>query len=45
VTFSFKSPIYGLDYPVPAGVVPWLRACARRSGFSFEPNAAAPAAH
>ncbi len=37
VTFSFKSPIYGLDYPIPAGVVPWLRACARRSGFGFEP--------
>ena len=45
VTFSFKSPIYGLDYPVPAGVVPWLRACARRSGFGFEPAEAVPAAH
>ena len=41
VTLSFKAPIYGLDYPIPAGVVPWLRACARRSGFSFEPASAA----
>ena len=39
VTFSFKSPIYGLDYAIPAGVVPWLRACARRNGIGFEPVA------
>jgi len=36
VTFAFKSPIYGLDYAIPPGVVPWLRACARRNGISFE---------
>ena len=41
VTFNFQSPIYGLEYPIPAGVVPWLRACARRNGFSFEPATAA----
>jgi hypothetical protein len=38
VTFSFKSSIYGLTYPIPAGVVPWLRACARRNGIAFEPQ-------
>jgi len=41
VTFSFKAQVYGLTYPIPAGVVPWLRACARRSGFGFEPGEAA----
>jgi hypothetical protein len=28
-----------MDFPVVAGVVPWLRACARRWRFSFEPDA------
>jgi hypothetical protein len=41
VTFDFKSQLYGLKYPIPAGVVPWLRACARRSGISFEPASSA----
>jgi len=36
VTFAFESPIYGLEYSIPPGVVPWLRACARRNGISFE---------
>ena len=36
VTFAFKSPIYGLEYSIPPGVVPWLRACARRNGINFE---------
>jgi hypothetical protein len=26
-----------LEFPVPSGIVPWLRACARRSGIAFEP--------
>lgn len=41
VSFAFKSPIYGLDYAIPPGVVPWLRACARRNGISFEAPASA----
>jgi hypothetical protein len=28
-----------MDFPVVAGVVPWLRACAHRWGLSFEPDA------
>lgn len=28
-----------MDFPVAAGVVPWLRACSHRWGISFEPNA------
>jgi hypothetical protein len=28
-----------IDFPVIAGVMPWLRACSRRWGFSFEPDA------
>jgi hypothetical protein len=27
-----------VDFPVVAGVVPWLRACSNRWGLSFEPN-------
>jgi hypothetical protein len=26
-----------MEFPVPSGIVPWLRACARRSGIGFEP--------
>jgi hypothetical protein len=37
---AFKVPPDGLQFPVPSGVVPWLGACARRSGFGFEPEAA-----
>jgi hypothetical protein len=25
------------EFPVQAGVVPWLRACARRNGIAIEP--------
>lgn len=28
---------YQFEFPVRASVVPWLRACARRNGFSIEP--------
>lgn len=28
-----------LKFPIVSGVMPWLRACAHRSGFGFEPNA------
>jgi hypothetical protein len=31
-----------LEFPVPSGIVPWLRACARRSGFAFETDEAKP---
>jgi hypothetical protein len=37
---AFKVPPDGLQFPVPSGVVPWLRACTRRSGFGFEPQQA-----
>ncbi len=37
---AFKVPPDGLQFPVPSGVVPWLRACTRRNGFGFEPQAA-----
>jgi hypothetical protein len=36
----FKSSIRSMAFPVPAGVVPWLRACTRRNGFAFEAPAA-----
>jgi hypothetical protein len=36
VSVAFKSLVEGMDFPVPSGVVPWLRACARRWNFSFE---------
>jgi hypothetical protein len=26
-----------IEFPVPSGIVPWLRACARRNGLAFEP--------
>jgi hypothetical protein len=35
--FNFKSKTVGMEFPVQAGVIPWLRACARRSGFGIEP--------
>lgn len=28
-----------MQFSIPSGVVPWLRACARRNGFGFEPEA------
>ncbi len=31
-----------LEFPVPSGIVPWLRACARRSGIAFETDEAKP---
>jgi hypothetical protein len=42
VALAFKSPVEGMEFPIPAGVVPWLRACTRRWGFGFEPPAAKP---
>ena len=40
VTFNFKSKVEGMEFPIPSGVVPWLRACSRRWGFGFEPEPA-----
>jgi hypothetical protein len=37
VTFDAKK-LEKMEFPVPSGVVPWLRACARRSGIGFEPD-------
>jgi hypothetical protein len=31
-----------LEFPIPSGIVPWLRACARRSGIAFETDEAKP---
>jgi hypothetical protein len=36
---AFKSPVEGFEFFVPGGVVPWLRACGRRWGIPFEPEA------
>jgi tetratricopeptide (TPR) repeat protein len=34
--FDFKSPVVRIEGGVTGGVVPWLRACARRHGFGVE---------
>ena len=39
---AFKSPVEGMEFPIPSGVVPWLRACTHRWGFGFEPQPAKP---
>ncbi len=36
VTMALKSPVEGFEFDISAGVVPWLRACSRRWGWSFE---------
>jgi lipoprotein NlpI len=36
--FDFKAPMLGMEGPIQGGVVPWLRACARRHGFAIEPQ-------
>lgn len=41
VDVDFKSKAEGMEFFIPAGVVPWLRACARRNGFGFDPVEAA----
>lgn len=38
IDVDFKSKVEGMEFFIPAGVVPWLRACARRNGISFEPQ-------
>ena len=44
VTVVFKSPKVSDDmtFPVLSGVVPWLRACARRWGIAMEPGEVKP---
>jgi hypothetical protein len=37
VTFD-ASKLEKMEFPVPSGILPWLRACARRSGIGFEPD-------
>jgi hypothetical protein len=34
----FKSPVEDMEFPVPSGIVPWLRACGRRWEIGFEPE-------
>jgi hypothetical protein len=41
VTFDAKK-LEKMEFPVPSGIVPWLRACARRSGIGFEPDERKP---
>src|SRR5262249_30796166 len=36
--FNFKAPMLGMEAPIQGGVVPWLRACARRHGIGLEPQ-------
>ena len=39
VPVAFDAPkLEKMEFPVPSGIVPWLRACARRSGIGFEPE-------
>jgi hypothetical protein len=38
VTLNFKSKVEGMEFAVPAGVVPWLRACGNRWNIPFEPQ-------
>ena len=34
---TFKTTTdYQLEFPIQAGVIPWLRACARRNGIAIE---------
>jgi hypothetical protein len=40
VELFFKSSIDSMGFTLPSGVVPWLRACARRNGIAFEAPAA-----
>jgi hypothetical protein len=40
VTMAMKSPVEGFEFDIPPGVVPWLRACSRRWGWSFDAAAA-----
>ena len=37
VTLNFKSKVEGMEFSIPSGVVPWLRACANRWNIPFEP--------
>jgi hypothetical protein len=41
VTFD-SSKLEKMEFPVPSGILPWLRACARRSGIGFEPDEMKP---
>jgi hypothetical protein len=41
VTFDARK-LEKMEFPVPSGILPWLRACARRSGIGFEPDEMKP---
>jgi hypothetical protein len=39
-TINFKAPkVENMEFSIPSGVVPWLRACSHRWGIAFEPEA------
>jgi hypothetical protein len=39
VPVTFDAPkLEKMEFPVPSGILPWLRACARRSGIGLEPD-------
>ena len=39
IEVDFNAPkVERMEFSIPAGVVPWLRACARRNDFGFEPS-------
>jgi hypothetical protein len=43
VPVTFDAPkLEKMEFPVPSGILPWLRACARRSGIGFEPDEMKP---
>lgn len=37
VAINFKSPVEGMEFSTPGGILPWLRACGNRWGFGFAP--------
>jgi hypothetical protein len=40
IEVDFNAPkVERMEFSIPAGAVPWLRACARRNDFGFEPAA------
>jgi hypothetical protein len=43
VPVTFDAPkLEKMEFPVPSGILPWLRACTRRSDIGFEPDGLKP---
>ena len=43
VDIEMKSPVEGSEFYISPGVIPWMRACSRRWGWSFDAKMQAPA--